>query len=657
MMRNLVGLGRDALAAEMAEFGAEPFRARQLWHWIYHRGAADFAQMTSLSRAFRERLAGQYELRRPAVGQSLVSADGTRKWLVRFADGQEVETVHIPEEDRGTLCVSAQVGCTLNCTFCHTGTQRLVRNLDAAEIVGQVMVARDALGEWPSPQEDRQLTNIVLMGMGEPLYNYENVAAAVKIILDPEGLSISRRKITLSTAGVVPVIARCGAELGVNLAVSLHAVRDDVRDRLVPLNRKYPIAELLDACRTYPGASNARRITFEYVMLKGVNDSPAEARELVRLIAGIPAKVNLIPFNPWPGAPYECSTEAAIAAFSDIVFAAGYSAPVRTPRGRDILAACGQLKSASVQARRSERATGRRCPPPDRSRHRPCFIRCSERRSPPMARFAAGLFLGQRQLLYRPDRSRPDLGELTALGVREVALTTSDGLSLLSWYLPPRPGRPVIVYFHGNGGHIGYRAGRLRRFAGEGYGVFMAEYRGYAGNPGTPCEAGLFADGEAALDFLDDARIDPGRLVLWGESLGSGVAVALAARRQIGGLVLEAPFTSVAAAAQHALPLYSGRADGARQIRLAVPDRPGRGAAPGIARRARQDRSGANGPRAARCRDVAEGRLVRARSRSRGPSPIRCARRRDRLYRAPGWPCTADGGCRSRQFGLVRHRH
>jgi 23S rRNA (adenine2503-C2)-methyltransferase len=356
MMRNLVGLGRAALAAEMAAFGAEPFRARQLWHWIYHRGADDFAQMTSLSKAFRERLAEYYKLRRPAVSQCLTSADGTRKWLLRFDDAQEVETVHIPEEDRGTLCVSSQVGCTLNCTFCHTGTQRLVRNLGPAEIVGQVMVARDALGEWPSPREDRQLTNIVLMGMGEPLYNYENVAAGVKIILDPEGLSISRRKVTLSTAGVVPMIRRCGAELGVNLAVSLHAVRDDVRDRLVPLNRKYPIAELLDACRAYPGASNARRITFEYVMLKGINDSPAEARELVRLITGIPAKVNLIPFNPWPGAPYECSTDAAIAAFSDIVFAAGYSAPVRTPRGRDILAACGQLKSASVKLRRSERA-------------------------------------------------------------------------------------------------------------------------------------------------------------------------------------------------------------------------------------------------------------------------------------------------------------
>jgi 23S rRNA (adenine2503-C2)-methyltransferase len=353
--RNLVGLGREALAAEMAEFGAEPFRARQLWHWIYNRGATDFGVMTSLSKPFRERLSARYELSRPAVSRSLVSTDGTRKWLLRFPDGEEVETVHIPEEDRGTLCVSSQVGCTLTCSFCHTGTQRLVRNLTAEEIVGQVMIARDALGEWPSPQDDRQVTNIVLMGMGEPLYNYDNVAAALKIVMNPEGLSISRRKITLSTSGVVPMIHRCGAELAVNLAVSLHAVRDDIRDRLVPLNRKYPIAELLEACRTYPGSSNARRITFEYAMLKGVNDSPSDARALVRLLAGIPAKVNLIPFNPWPGAPYECSSDAAIKAFSDIVFAAGYSAPVRTPRGRDILAACGQLKSASVKRRRSER--------------------------------------------------------------------------------------------------------------------------------------------------------------------------------------------------------------------------------------------------------------------------------------------------------------
>jgi 23S rRNA (adenine2503-C2)-methyltransferase len=353
--RNLIGLGREAFAAEMARFGGEPFRARQLWHWIYHRGATDFAAMTSLSKPFRERLAARYELCRPAVSRSLTSVDGTRKWLLRFADGEEVETVHIPEEDRGTLCISSQVGCTLTCSFCHTGTQRLVRNLTAPEIVSQVMIARDELGEWPSPQDERQVTNIVLMGMGEPLYNYENVAAALKIIMDPEGLSISRRKITLSTSGVVPMIRRCGEELGVNLAVSLHAVRDDIRERLVPLNRRYPIAQLLGACRTYPGSSNARRITFEYVMLKGINDSPGDARELVRLLEGIPAKVNLIPFNPWPGAPYECSSDAAIKAFSDIVFAAGYSAPVRTPRGRDILAACGQLKSASVKPRRSER--------------------------------------------------------------------------------------------------------------------------------------------------------------------------------------------------------------------------------------------------------------------------------------------------------------
>jgi 23S rRNA (adenine2503-C2)-methyltransferase len=355
LRRNLVGLGRESLAAEMAEFGAEPFRARQLWHWIYNRGATDFGVMTSLSKPFRERLSARYELSRPAVSRSLVSTDGTRKWLLRFPDGEEVETVHIPEEDRGTLCVSSQVGCTLTCSFCHTGTQRLVRNLTAEEIVAQVMIARDVLGEWPSPQDDRQVTNIVLMGMGEPLYNYDNVATALKIVMDPEGLSISRRKITLSTSGVVPMIHRCGVELAVNLAVSLHAVHDNIRDRLVPLNRKYPIAELLEACRTYPGSSNARRITFEYAMLKGVNDSPSDARALVRLLAGIPAKVNLIPFNPWPGAPYECSSDAAIKAFSDIVFAAGYSAPVRTPRGRDILAACGQLKSASVKRRKSER--------------------------------------------------------------------------------------------------------------------------------------------------------------------------------------------------------------------------------------------------------------------------------------------------------------
>ncbi len=330
LRKNLVGLSREALAAEMSAFGAQPFRARQLWHWIYHRGATDFAVMTTLSKTFREILAETYVVRRPVVSRALDSVDGTRKWLLRFPDGQEVETVHIPEDDRGTLCVASQVGCTLTCKFCHTGTQRLVRNLDPAEIVGQVMVARDALGEWPSPAEDRQLTNIVLMGMGEPLYNYDAVATALRIVMDGEGLSISKRKITLSTSGVVPAIERCGRELGVNL-------------------------ELLDACRAYPGSSNARRITFEYVMLKGINDSPAEARALVALLRGIPAKVNLIPFNPWPGAPYECSTRETIKAFSDIVFEAGYSSPVRTPRGQDIMAACGQLKSDSVKQRRSER--------------------------------------------------------------------------------------------------------------------------------------------------------------------------------------------------------------------------------------------------------------------------------------------------------------
>jgi 23S rRNA (adenine2503-C2)-methyltransferase len=351
--RNLVGLSREALVAEMERVGEAPFRARQLWHWLYHRGVTDFASMTTLSKRFRERLVESYLVRRPDVSRALESIDGTRKWLLRFPDGQEVETVHIPEEDRGTLCVSSQVGCTLTCKFCHTGTQRLVRNLEPAEIVGQVMVARDALGEWPSPADDRQLTNIVLMGMGEPLYNYDAIATAMRIVMDGEGLSISKRKITLSTSGVVPAIARCGSELGVNLAISLHAVTDELRDVLVPLNKKYPIAELLAACRDYPGSSNARRITFEYVMLKGVNDSPAEARALVALLRGIPAKVNLIPFNPWPGAPFECSTRAAIKAFSDIVFEAGYSSPVRTPRGQDIMAACGQLKSDSVRQRRS----------------------------------------------------------------------------------------------------------------------------------------------------------------------------------------------------------------------------------------------------------------------------------------------------------------
>ena len=353
--KNLVGLTREALAAELAELGEKPFRARQLWHWIYYRGVSDFAEMTTLSKAFRARLAESYEVRRPKVVQEQKSRDGTIKWLLAFPDGQEVETVFIPEDDRGTLCVSSQVGCTLTCKFCHTGTQRLVRNLSPAEIVGQVMIAKDALGEWPAPAEGRRLTNIVMMGMGEPLYNYENVAKALKIVMDGEGISISKRKITLSTSGVVPEMERCGEELGVNLAISLHAVTDEVRDMIMPLNKKYPLADLLEAARSYPGTSNARRITFEYVMLKGINDSPEDARALARLLKDIPAKVNLIPFNPWPGSFFECSDRAAMVKFADILSAARLSAPIRATRGEDILAACGQLKSESERLRKSER--------------------------------------------------------------------------------------------------------------------------------------------------------------------------------------------------------------------------------------------------------------------------------------------------------------
>jgi 23S rRNA (adenine2503-C2)-methyltransferase len=352
---NLVGLSREELTAAMTEIGQPTFRARQLWNWIYHRGETDFAKMSNLSKDFRAALGERFVVQRPAISVDRKSIDGTRKWLLKFPDGQEVESVHIPESDRGTLCVSSQVGCTLTCKFCHTGTQKLVRNLTANEIVGQVMTARDHLGEWPSPPDGRMLSNIVMMGMGEPLYNYDNVAKALKIVMDSEGISISKRRITLSTAGVVPMIERAGAELGVNLAISLHAVTDALRDEIVPINKKYPIAQLMQACRDYPTLTNARRITFEYVMLKDVNDSPADARALVKLIKGIPAKVNLIPFNPWPGAPYERSTDAAINAFSDIVFNAGYASPVRTPRGEDIMAACGQLKSESVKLRRSAR--------------------------------------------------------------------------------------------------------------------------------------------------------------------------------------------------------------------------------------------------------------------------------------------------------------
>ncbi|HEX3652173.1 MAG TPA: 23S rRNA (adenine(2503)-C(2))-methyltransferase RlmN [Rhizomicrobium sp.] len=355
----LIGLPFDGLKAALREAGvperAVGMRARQLWNWIYVHGARDFAGMNNLAKTFRAQMVERFSLARPKIVTEQISNDGTRKWLLRGTGGAEFETVFIPEPGRGTLCVSSQVGCTLNCRFCHTGTQRLVRNLTPEEIVGQVMIARDALGDWPSTGENRRLTNVVMMGMGEPLYNFDNVKAALAIVADGDGLALSKRRITLSTAGVVPMIRRAGEEIGSSLAISLHAARDEVRDIIVPLNRKYPIAELLQACRDYPGLSNARRITFEYVMLKNVNDSLADARELVRVIKGIPAKINLIPFNPWPGAPYECSDWEQIEKFADVVNRAGYASPVRTPRGRDIMAACGQLKSESIKQRASER--------------------------------------------------------------------------------------------------------------------------------------------------------------------------------------------------------------------------------------------------------------------------------------------------------------
>ncbi|MES2338833.1 MAG: 23S rRNA (adenine(2503)-C(2))-methyltransferase RlmN [Pseudomonadota bacterium] len=357
---DLLGLSRDDLRMALETSQLEPkqakLRAKQLFHWIYNRGVTDFALMTDISKTMQPWLAQRFVISRPEVVQAQVSEDGTRKWLLRSDDGQDYEAVFIPDADRGTLCVSSQVGCTLNCRFCHTGTMRLVRNLTPAEIVGQVMLARDALGEWPSSPEGRMLTNIVMMGMGEPLYNFEHVRDALKLVMDGDGLALSKRRITLSTSGVVPMMARAGAEIGVNLAVSLHAVTKEVRDEIVPLNRKYGIPELLQACADYPGANNARRITFEYVMLKDKNDSDADARELVRLIKQykLPAKVNLIPFNPWPGAPYECSTPERVKAFSSIVFESGISAPVRTPRGRDIDAACGQLKTSSEKKSRAE---------------------------------------------------------------------------------------------------------------------------------------------------------------------------------------------------------------------------------------------------------------------------------------------------------------
>ena len=346
-------------------------RVGQLWSWLYVRGATSFDDMTDVSKDLRRRLSDSFTLDRPEIVSEQISSDGTRKWLLRLprrgheAAAPEIETVYIPESDRGTLCISSQVGCTLNCSFCHTGTQRLVRNLEPEEIVGQILIARDRIGDWPGatspddggmlPTAERKITNIVLMGMGEPLYNFENVRAAIKVAADGDGLAFSKRRITLSTSGVVPEIPRWGLETGTMLAISLHAVTDELRDELVPINRKYPIAALLEACRQYPGLSNARRITFEYVMLKGVNDSLADARALVRLLNGIPAKINLIPFNPWPGTRYECSDWEQIERFADVVNRAGYASPVRTPRGRDILAACGQLKSESQKLRASQR--------------------------------------------------------------------------------------------------------------------------------------------------------------------------------------------------------------------------------------------------------------------------------------------------------------
>jgi 23S rRNA (adenine2503-C2)-methyltransferase len=368
----LVGLSREELAEMMARIGVtekqRKMRARQLWHWIYNKGFTSFDLMTDISKDLRVKLEEMFHVGRPEIVTEQKSSDGTMKWLLRLAPDergarQEIETVYIPEEDRGTLCISSQVGCTLTCSFCHTGTQALVRNLTAGEIVGQIMLARDRIKDWPDdlatnpkpPLSGRYITNVVLMGMGEPLYNFDNVKQAMHIASDGEGMSLSKRRITLSTSGVVPEIVRAGAEIGTSLAISLHGTTDDIRNKLVPLNKKYPIAELMNACASYPGASNARRITFEYVMLKGINDTKEDARRLVRLLAGVPAKVNLIPFNPWPGSPYECSEWDVIEVFAEILNNAGYASPVRTPRGRDIMAACGQLKSESVKVRAKER--------------------------------------------------------------------------------------------------------------------------------------------------------------------------------------------------------------------------------------------------------------------------------------------------------------
>jgi len=335
------------------QLGEREFHAKQLWHWIYHRGVHDFDSMTDLSRNFRSTLEDGYALRRPLVTREQTSNDGTRKWLIRFEDGQEAEAVFIPEDNRGTVCISSQVGCTLNCRFCHTGTQRLVRNLSSSEMVGQFMLARDSYGEWPTPKTARRrLSNIVLMGMGEPLYNFDAVSEAISILTAGNGIAISKRRITLSTAGVVPDIRRCGEVLGINLAVSLHSADDDIRTAIMPINKKHPLKDLMAACRDYPGISNARRITFEYVMLKDVNDSPADARALVRLLREIPSKINIIPFNPWPGAPYEASSMEAMIRFRTILTDKGLTAPIRAPRGQDILAACGQLRTDSKRIKK-----------------------------------------------------------------------------------------------------------------------------------------------------------------------------------------------------------------------------------------------------------------------------------------------------------------
>ena len=351
---NLIGMDRADMEVALTELGEPKFRAKQLYQWVYNRGVTDFEAMTNMAKPLRTKLAEIFRIERPKITAHQLSEDGTQKWLFRYEDGNEAETVFIPDGERGTLCISSQVGCSLTCKFCHTGTQKLVRNLTAGDIVGQVMAVRDELGEWPSPGEERRLTNVVLMGMGEPLYNTDNVIKALKIMMDGEGISLSKRRITLSTSGVVPEMERVGRETGVLLAISLHAVHDDLRNDIVPINRKYKIKELIQAVKDYPGLSNSSRVTWEYVMLKDVNDSTADARELLRLIKGIPSKINLIPFNAWPGSPYECSDQAQIKKFADVLWKAGYSSPVRTPRGRDILAACGQLKSASERIGKRE---------------------------------------------------------------------------------------------------------------------------------------------------------------------------------------------------------------------------------------------------------------------------------------------------------------